>query len=79
MGYSSKSWLKDWTQLVSQPITSSNAEALEEEYEDENKATSKFGLPVGQELISCIAERKCCTANHLGVNQMGTLSLEGLA
>ena len=29
-----------------------NAEALEKEYEDENRATSKFGTPPGQEYIS---------------------------
>ena len=39
--------------LITEP-TSSNVEALEKEYEDENKATSKFGLPVGQEYLESL-------------------------
>ena len=37
--------------------TSSNADALEKEYEDENKATSKFGPPVGQEYLESLREK----------------------
>ena len=63
--------------LITEP-TSSNVEALEKEYEDENKAASKFGLPCSWSKISRIAERKSCTTNHLEEDQMGTLTLEGL-
>ena len=42
--------------LITEP-TSSNVEALEKEYEDENKATSKFGLPVGQEYLESLREK----------------------
>ena len=42
--------------LITKP-TSSNVEALKKEYEDENKATSKFGLPVGQEYFESLREK----------------------
>ena len=45
--------LKTVPRLITKP-TSSNVEPLEKEYEDENKATSKFGLPVGQEYLESL-------------------------
>ena len=55
--------------------TSRNVEALEKEYADKNKATSKFRPPVGQEYLKSL-ERESCTANHPEADQMGTPTLE---